>query len=604
MSYSNWALGAVGRSVLHVTTVPASLGFVRDQVGYTKARGWTVHVLSAPGPALDQFGRDAEVTVHAAALTRRLSPLRDTYALFQIARVIRNIRPTVVHAHTPKGGLLGVLAGIVSRSTIRIYHVRGLPFESANGWRRALLRGSERLACSAAHRVICHSASLQQQLLTQRLCAPHKCTTLAQGAGNGVSAQSRWNPAHVSNDDVQRLRKQLGLPAGAPVIGYIGRLARDKGVAELADAWRAVSAQHPNAQLLLLGASDVRDPVSASVLERLRTDPNVHFAGRVPDPLPYYALMDVVALPSYREGMPNVALEAAAMAVPVVATRVTGCVDAVQHGVTGLLVEPRSAAALAHALDFYLQKPALAQRHGRAGRERMLRDFRPEPIWHACHAEYDQLIEAAVQERALRKHSSFARRCFDVAIATLLLTLAAPFMALIALAVRIDLGAPILFRQQRTGAHGRNFTLHKFRTMRDLRTSDGRLLLPAMRVTRLGRWLRSTSLDELPQLWDVLRGRMSLVGPRPLLPDYLPLYSAKQARRHEVRPGVTGWAQIHGRNDISWEQKLELDVWYVDHASPMVDLEILLRTIPQVLARRNVSPRDRLFMERFRGSVE
>ncbi|HEX6559655.1 MAG TPA: sugar transferase, partial [Longimicrobiales bacterium] len=151
------------------------------------------------------------------------------------------------------------------------------------------------------------------------------------------------------------------------------------------------------------------------------------------------------------------------------------------------------------------------------------------------------------------------------------------------------------------GARGHPFTLHKFRTMREPAGADGQTDTPAARLTRFGRWLRSTSLDELPELWDVLRGRMSLVGPRPLLMDYLPLYSPEQARRHSMRPGMTGWAQVHGRNGITWEEKLALDVWYVEHASPLIDLRILLQTLPQVFTHKNISPSNGLIMERFHG---
>jgi sugar transferase EpsL len=149
---------------------------------------------------------------------------------------------------------------------------------------------------------------------------------------------------------------------------------------------------------------------------------------------------------------------------------------------------------------------------------------------------------------------------------------------------------------------GRPFTLHKFRTMHGVHDDAGRPLPAAARLTPFGAWLRSTSLDELPQLWDVLRGRMSIVGPRPLLVDYLPLYDARQALRHTVRPGITGWAQVNGRNATGWQERLELDAWYVDHASPLLDLRILVRTVAVVLARRDVNPVGQPIMEPFHGT--
>jgi lipopolysaccharide/colanic/teichoic acid biosynthesis glycosyltransferase len=192
-----------------------------------------------------------------------------------------------------------------------------------------------------------------------------------------------------------------------------------------------------------------------------------------------------------------------------------------------------------------------------------------------------------------------AKRALDVFGAAGGLMALAPVLLLVALAVRHSLGSPVLFRQIRAGRHGRPFELFKFRTMTDARDAAGQLLPDAERLTRFGQWLRSTSLDELPQLVNVLRGEMSLVGPRPLLLEYLPHYSAEQARRHDVRPGITGWANVRGRNALSWEHRLALDVWYVDHWSIVLDLRILLTTVVKVLRREGVSPEDRATMPRF-----
>ncbi len=194
------------------------------------------------------------------------------------------------------------------------------------------------------------------------------------------------------------------------------------------------------------------------------------------------------------------------------------------------------------------------------------------------------------------------KRAIDVIGAAAGLVLLALPMAAIALAIRCSMGAPVLFRQRRPGLHGEPFTILKFRTMTDRRDAAGRLLPASERLTRLGRWLRRTSLDELPELWNVLRGDMSLVGPRPLLLEYLPLYSAEQARRHEVLPGITGWAQVNGRNAIGWEEKFRLDVWYVDHWSLRLDLKILWLTVLKVLRMEGVSPPGGGIMERFSGS--
>ena len=194
------------------------------------------------------------------------------------------------------------------------------------------------------------------------------------------------------------------------------------------------------------------------------------------------------------------------------------------------------------------------------------------------------------------------KRGFDVvAAAALLLCLSLP-LALLALLIRIKLGSPVLFRQQRPGLHGQPFQMIKFRTMTDACGSDGTLLPDAQRMTALGRWLRATSLDELPELWNVLKAEMSLVGPRPLLMEYLTLYTAEQARRHEVRPGITGWAQVNGRNAIDWTQRFKLDVWYVDHQTLWLDLRILWLTLRKVWRREGISAEGEATMAKFKGN--
>jgi lipopolysaccharide/colanic/teichoic acid biosynthesis glycosyltransferase len=197
--------------------------------------------------------------------------------------------------------------------------------------------------------------------------------------------------------------------------------------------------------------------------------------------------------------------------------------------------------------------------------------------------------------------SPAVKRSFDLLAAVVGLVLLAPVMAAIGLAVRLRLGSPVLFRQIRPGLGGRPFTLVKFRTMRDAADGHGRPLPDSDRLTRFGRLLRSTSLDELPELWNVIRGDMSIVGPRPLLTEYLPLYSEQHARRHDVRPGITGWAQVNGRNALSWTERLDLDAWYAAHHTLWLDLRILVMTVAAVLTRRGISADGEATVRRFAG---
>lgn len=194
------------------------------------------------------------------------------------------------------------------------------------------------------------------------------------------------------------------------------------------------------------------------------------------------------------------------------------------------------------------------------------------------------------------------KRIFDILLAGILLVLLMPVLVSIALLIRYHLGSPIFFRQNRPGLHGEDFQLIKFRTMKELSNKQGEVLSDEERITRLGRFLRASSLDELPQLWNVIKGEMSFVGPRPLLPEYLPLYNSNQKRRHDVKPGITGLAQVNGRNALNWEERFALDLWYVDHQSFYLDMKILMFTIKKVLMREGITSQGSVTNKKFTGN--
>jgi lipopolysaccharide/colanic/teichoic acid biosynthesis glycosyltransferase len=194
------------------------------------------------------------------------------------------------------------------------------------------------------------------------------------------------------------------------------------------------------------------------------------------------------------------------------------------------------------------------------------------------------------------------KKIFDIVFGLFALACFFPIIVLIAILIRWRVGSPIFFKQARPGLNGNIFNMYKFRTMTNECDKDGNLLIDEVRLTKFGKFLRSTSLDELPGLWNVLKGDMSLVGPRPLLVEYLPLYSKRQSRRHEVRPGITGWAQVNGRNAISWDEKFDLDVWYLDNQSFWLDIKILWLTVKKVLVRDSITAEGEVTMSAFKGS--
>ena len=358
-----------------------------------RQRGFEVRALSSPGPLLDSFSRSQKVRVAAVPLRRSIAPLHDLAAIWRVRRHLAEVRPDIVDAHTPKGGLVGMIASWLARVPVRIYHVHGLAFVTATGWKRAVMRLCERVSCMLAHRVLCVSPSVRELLVAEGICPSTKAKVLLNGSINGVDSIDQFNPDRFTGRDRIAARLAIGIPENALVLGYVGRITRDKGLDELIEAWRALRPQFPSLHLLVVGPKETRDPVSCSTSETLRLDARVHFVeGWAGDPSQYYAIMDVLAFPSRREGFGLVPLEASAMRVPVVATRITGCVDSVGEGISGLLVPACDPEALASAIATLLRDPELRGRMGRNGRRRALALFGQEAIWEALHAEYSRLL--------------------------------------------------------------------------------------------------------------------------------------------------------------------------------------------------------------------
>ncbi len=381
------------RAVLMATSPLFFRWFMTGHVPALRAAGWEVHLCSGHGPELAPFAAETAAPAHPVGLEREISLGRDPAALLELVRLFRRLRPSLVHASTPKAGLFGMLAAWLLRVPVRVYHCHGLRYQTAHGPLRVVLRTAERMACGLATEVLAVSRSLADQLVAEGLAPEGKITVLHHGSVSGVDAAQRFVPATPEARADAKVR--LGLPPEAPVLGYVGRVVRDKGIPELWQAWLQLREAWPTLRLVLVGPVEDGDPVPFEVLLGLQGDPRVLLVGQTEETPPLFAAMDVVTLPSFREGFGLVTVEAGAMGLPVVASRVTGIVDAVVDGQTGTLVPAGDAAALAQGVSRYLSHPGLATQHGQAGRARAIREYVPADLEQALVGCYSRWIADA-----------------------------------------------------------------------------------------------------------------------------------------------------------------------------------------------------------------
>lgn len=568
--------------------------FLRPWMKALRDEGHDVEVACARGRHFDLLAREG-YRMWEVPVARRFNPLANLRAFWMLYCLIRQGGFTVINTHSPVASAIGRLAAWLAGARNIVYTVHGFYFHDGTP--------------KAARGVMIAIEWLLGRITSSFMFVSEedRLTALRTGIARDESATSTIN----NGVDMTRFRpRETAETAGQRrIVGIAGRIVKEKGYREFLAMAKEVASQRDDVDFMVVGdclPSD-RDQFGEEFKRRAQEAgmaPRIHFTGHTSEVEKYLRQMNIFVLPSYREGFPVSVLEAMATGLPVVASAIRGCREAVAHGETGLLVEPRNARALTESVLFLLDSPDFAARMGEAGRRRAVKLYEESVV----AGRYAEALREATRRGAglmAARETRFERtmaRAFDVVTCALALVALSPALAAVAILVRLKMGGPVIFRHTRPGLGGRPFVVYKFRTMSDARGPDGKLLPDAMRMNALGDLLRALSLDELPQLFNVLKGDMGLVGPRPLMMRYLPRYSARQMRRHDVRPGITGWAQVHGRNSIGWDEKFELDVWYVEHWSFWLDLQILALTVRKVIRREGITEDGQTTSSEFLGS--
>jgi glycosyltransferase involved in cell wall biosynthesis len=380
--------------VCFIVTDSLSMVLLGNLPSRMMAAGAEVFVISSPGERLTTESARQGFTAIPVPMHRAVSPFRDVISCLKLIRVMHRTQPDLVYAGTPKAGLLGMVAARINRVPVRIYSLLGMRLETEQGTMRRLLTITERTSGCLASEVLVVSASLREQAIHLKVAPPSKLVVLGAGALRGVDLE-RFAPTPEVMAELATHRRELGIEPTDPVVGFVGRFSRSKGIAELLDAFDVVRHKHPNAHLVLVGHVDGSEPITTHDQDRLTKTAGVHPVGWTAETPGWFATMDFVVLPTKREGFPSVPLEAAGLMRPCVAFRATGTVDAVVDGETGVLVGQGDVGGLATAMIRYIDDPELRHRHGHAARERVLASFQAEVV-QARHVDFlvDHLASA------------------------------------------------------------------------------------------------------------------------------------------------------------------------------------------------------------------
>lgn len=372
----------MGKKVLHIVTVSFSISyFLGKQFPYLKKKtGNQYFVGCSYSPDLYSFGEELGYTPFAFPISRKISPLKDIKAIFQLVQFIRNKDIDIVVAHSPKGGLVGMIAAFLARVPRRIYFRHGIVYETSTGVKRFLLKNIEKISGKLAHLVVNVSKDIENIAIKDKLNAEHKNILLGKGTCNGVDSIEQFNPQTYSEQEVTALKQKYHISEEDFVVGFVGRLVKDKGIDGLIEAWKILSLKYKNIKLLLVGPLEERDAVKEENKNYILHNESVIFTDYIKNTAIFYKLMNVFILPTYREGFPTVVLEASSMELPIIITKATGCKEAIMENETGIFIK-NTPASIIEGIEKYINNEALIKKHGKAGRNFISNNFQQEKIW-------------------------------------------------------------------------------------------------------------------------------------------------------------------------------------------------------------------------------